>query len=74
MNALKPWHMLVLLVVVLLLFGAKRLPDLARSVGQSMKIFKSEVKDLREDADVVVDAAGSASRTAAQPSSESAQR
>lgn len=49
MNALKPWHVIVLLVVVLLLFGAKRLPDLAKSVGESLKIFKSELKDLTED-------------------------
>jgi sec-independent protein translocase protein TatA len=45
----KPWHVIVLLVVVLLLFGARRLPDLAKSVGESMKIFKNEVKDLTED-------------------------
>lgn len=43
------WHIIVLLVVILLLFGANRLPDLARSVGQSLKIFKNEVKDLRDD-------------------------
>lgn len=43
------WHIVVLLLVVLLLFGANRLPDLARSVGKSMKIFKDEVKDLRDD-------------------------
>jgi sec-independent protein translocase protein TatA len=49
MNALKPWHVIVLLVVVLLLFGAKRLPELAKSVGESLKIFKSEMKDLTED-------------------------
>ncbi|NMM16229.1 MAG: Sec-independent protein translocase subunit TatA [Cellulomonas sp.] len=49
MNALKPWHVIVLLVVVLLLFGAKRLPDLAKSVGESLKIFKAEIKDLTED-------------------------
>jgi sec-independent protein translocase protein TatA len=42
-------HIVVLVVVLILLFGANRLPDLARSVGQSLKIFKSEVKDLRED-------------------------
>ncbi|WP_421733781.1 Sec-independent protein translocase subunit TatA [Cellulomonas sp.] len=42
-------HVLIVLLVVVLLFGAKRLPDLAKSVGQSMKIFKSEVKDLRDD-------------------------
>ena len=36
---------LILLAIILLLFGARRLPDLARSVGRSMKIFRSEVKD-----------------------------
>ena len=41
--------MLIVLLVVVLLFGAKRLPDLAKSVGQSMKIFKSEVQDLKAD-------------------------
>ena len=43
------WHVLIVVLVVVLLFGAKRLPDLAKSVGQSMKIFKHEVKDLRDD-------------------------
>ncbi|KQY44034.1 Sec-independent protein translocase subunit TatA [Cellulomonas sp. Root137] len=43
------WHVIIVLLVVVLLFGAKRLPDLAKSVGQSMKIFKNEVKDLRND-------------------------
>ena len=42
-------HVLIVLLVVLLLFGARRLPDLAKSVGQSMKILKHEVKDLRDD-------------------------
>ncbi|TFB71326.1 twin-arginine translocase TatA/TatE family subunit [Cryobacterium glaciale] len=37
------WHFLVILVVILLLFGAPKLPGLARSLGQSMKIFKSEI-------------------------------
>lgn len=36
----KPSHWLILILVLLLLFGAKKLPDLARSIGQSMKIFK----------------------------------
>lgn len=49
MGALQPWHWIVLLVVVLLLFGSSRLPGLAKSVGQSMKIFKKEVSELRDD-------------------------
>ncbi len=46
---LQPWHVVVLIVVVLLLFGANRLPTLAKSVGQSLKIFKNEVSDLSAD-------------------------
>lgn len=41
---LQGWEWPILLVIVLLLFGARRLPDLARSVGRSMRIFRSEVK------------------------------
>ena len=40
---------LILLAIVLLLFGARRLPDLARSVGRSMKIFRSEVSSTGDD-------------------------
>ncbi|HWD02465.1 MAG TPA: Sec-independent protein translocase subunit TatA [Amycolatopsis sp.] len=49
MNALQPWHIIVLVLVVVLLFGAKRLPDAARSIGKSMKIFKAETKDLTSE-------------------------
>ncbi|WP_432548538.1 Sec-independent protein translocase subunit TatA [Kineococcus sp. SYSU DK004] len=49
MGALKPWHILVLVVVLLLLFGAKRLPDAARGLGRSLRIFKSEVKEMQRD-------------------------
>lgn len=37
------WHVLIILAVILLLFGAPRLPALARSVGQSLKILRHEV-------------------------------
>lgn len=51
MGNLRGFEWLILLLIVLLLFGARRLPDLARSVGRSMKIFKAEVRDIRtEDA------------------------
>lgn len=39
----------LILAVVILLFGARKLPDLARSTGQAIRIFKSEAKALRED-------------------------
>ncbi|MEO7348723.1 MAG: twin-arginine translocase TatA/TatE family subunit [Terrimesophilobacter sp.] len=43
------WHALILLVVIVLLFGATKLPGLAKSVGQSMKIFKNEMKSGESD-------------------------
>lgn len=43
------WHALIILVVVVLLFGATKLPALAKSVGQSMKIFKNEIKNSDDD-------------------------
>jgi sec-independent protein translocase protein TatA len=48
-RALEPWHLIVLLVVIAVLFGSKRLPDAARGLGRSMRIFKAEVKEMRED-------------------------
>ncbi|MDQ1665325.1 MAG: sec-independent protein translocase protein TatA [Actinomycetota bacterium] len=47
-------EIILILVVLLLLFGAKRLPDLSRSIGRSMRIFKSEVKEMRTDEDRTV--------------------
>ena len=49
MGALSPWHIAILVVVMVLLFGAKRLPDSARSLGRSMRIFKSEMQEMGED-------------------------
>jgi len=49
LGALQPWHWLILIAVVVLLFGSKRLPDAARSLGKSMRIFKSEVKELQNE-------------------------
>ncbi len=49
MGSLSPWHWAILAVVVILLFGAKRLPDAARSLGKSLRIFKSEVRELQNE-------------------------
>ncbi len=43
------WEWLIIIGVLVLLFGAKRLPDMARSVGQSARVFKGEMKGLRDD-------------------------
>lgn len=43
-GALAPWHVVVLALVVLVVFGSKRLPDAARSLGQSARILRSELR------------------------------
>lgn len=48
MANLKPWEIIILVVVVLILFGSKRLPDAARGLGRSLRIFKAETKGLVE--------------------------
>ena len=45
----EPSHFIVLIVLLALLFGWKKLPDMARSVGRSMRIFKSEVSEMKND-------------------------
>ncbi|GAB3844183.1 twin-arginine translocase TatA/TatE family subunit [Nesterenkonia populi] len=42
-------HLLIVLAIVLLLFGASQLPKLAKSMGQSARIFKDEVKEFKKD-------------------------
>lgn len=46
---LGPWEILIIAVVIILLFGAKKMPAMARSLGQSMRIIKAETKGMRND-------------------------
>jgi sec-independent protein translocase protein TatA len=46
MGELSPWHLLIVVAAFMLLFGANKLPQMARSVGQSMRIFKAETRAL----------------------------
>ncbi len=48
---LGPTELIIILVIVLLLFGAKRLPDLAGSIGSSLKEFRKATEDGESDAD-----------------------
>lgn len=48
---MKPIHVVVVLVVVLILFGAPKLPEFARSLGKSLRILKEEAKALTSDDD-----------------------
>lgn len=57
---LNGWHLVIILVVILLLFGATRLPALSKSLGQSMRIFRSETKAMQKE-----DAAAEAAEPAA---------
>lgn len=49
MGDLSPWHLLILAAVFVVLFGSKKLPDAARSVGRSLRIFKAETRGLVND-------------------------
>jgi sec-independent protein translocase protein TatA len=59
MPSLGGWEFVILIGLLVLLFGAKRLPDMARSIGQSARVFKGEMKGLKNDEE---------SRKAEQPS------
>lgn len=49
MANLSGWHLVIILVIILLLFGAPRLPKLARSLGESMRIFRGEVRTMNDE-------------------------
>jgi sec-independent protein translocase protein TatA len=48
-NAFTGWHLLVIVLVVLVLFGATKLPVFAKGLGQSIKIFRKEMTDVQDD-------------------------
>jgi sec-independent protein translocase protein TatA len=50
-DAFAPWHIILLVIVLVLLFGAKRLPGAAQSLGQSMHIFRRSVSGLADDSE-----------------------
>jgi sec-independent protein translocase protein TatA len=57
MDFLAPGHVIVIAVVALvILFGSKRLPEMSRSVGRSLRIFKAEMKALDDDVTVTATA------------------
>ena len=45
LRGLQGWHLIIVVVLFVVLFGAKKLPDSAKSIAKSLKIFKSEMKD-----------------------------
>ncbi|MFJ8821121.1 Sec-independent protein translocase subunit TatA [Streptomyces sp. NPDC102467] len=57
-NALEPWHLLILGLVIILVFGSKKLPDTARSLGKSLRILKSETQAMKEETDKNAESSG----------------
>jgi len=64
---LNGWHLLILLAVILLLFGAAKLPALAKSVGQSARVFKGEMKAMKDE-DATTVAGGTTTATPVESS------
>lgn len=64
MGDLQPWHIIVIVLLAFMLFGAKRMPDMARSVGQSLRIFKSEMRQSAKDTEDVTATVNDAVRPA----------
>jgi sec-independent protein translocase protein TatA len=46
------WELLIILVVVLLIFGPRRLPEMAKGIGQSVREFRKGLRDMRNDIDI----------------------
>jgi sec-independent protein translocase protein TatA len=68
-----PWHWVILAAVVIALFGYRKLPDASRSLGRSLRIFKTEIKGMSEDDKARASTAEtSASAAAATPPPETA--
>ncbi|MBI0294169.1 Sec-independent protein translocase subunit TatA [Streptomyces sp. PRKS01-29] len=61
-NGLEPWHLLIVAIVMIVLFGSKKLPDTARALGKSLRILKSETRAMKDESPQA--------ETAAQPEAE----
>ncbi|MFI6367920.1 Sec-independent protein translocase subunit TatA [Nocardia sp. NPDC050630] len=65
MGSLSIWHWLIIAAVFVMFFGAKRMPDAARSLGRSLRIFKSEVSQMQSESN-----AQASTAPAQQPAAE----
>jgi sec-independent protein translocase protein TatA len=66
------WEFVILIGILVLLFGAKRLPDMARSIGQSARVFKGEMKGMKGDEAKPADPPPAAAPPAQLPPAQSA--
>lgn len=67
MGNLGPTELIIIAVVIILLFGAKKMPDMARSLGRSMRIIKAETKGMKQDGEEGVPPATTATPAPAAP-------
>ena len=49
MGAFKPSHIIVLLIILIIVFGASKLPEIAKNLGKSAKVLKKEMKELTDE-------------------------
>lgn len=59
----EPWFWIVVLAVIILLFGSTRLPGVAKGLGQSMRVFRKEMKGLKDDSTADADTGAAKSDT-----------
>jgi sec-independent protein translocase protein TatA len=70
MGSLGPTEIILILLVLVLLFGAKKLPDLARGTGRALRIFKAETKGLADDDEESSDEPATPQQQALPPSTD----
>ncbi|MGW1714793.1 Sec-independent protein translocase subunit TatA [Streptomyces sp. NPDC002156] len=73
-NGLEPWHLLIVAIVFIVMFGSKKLPDTARALGRSMRILKSEAQAMKADGTVGGPVNGSAGEGSSQVGEGAAHR
>jgi len=71
MGGIQPWHIILVVVVFLLLFGGKKLPDAARGLGRSLRILKSEVGAMHDEDGTKAKAASETEASATVPTAPS---
>ncbi|MFF2512848.1 Sec-independent protein translocase subunit TatA [Streptomyces sp. NPDC058086] len=70
-NGLEPWHLLIVAIVIIVLFGSKKLPDTARALGKSMRILKSETNAMKHDGTAPSGGPSATPRSGTAPEGES---
>ncbi|MFR9750009.1 Sec-independent protein translocase subunit TatA [Nocardia sp. 004] len=70
MGSMSIWHWLIVAAVFIMFFGAKRMPDAARGLGRSLRIFKSEVSQMQSEGNTSNADTSAQQPAAAQPATQ----